>query len=281
MSLDSASLKSSIRDCGIDLVGIAGARDLILAFPPRPATELMPTAKSVIVMAVAHSLGAAYSGSIHLWTRNKMQTSRLLDETAEKIGRMLEREGFLSIPISADKPTEIFKRDPQTGKKFPHTRVAGQLSLKHAAVSAGMGEIGASNLLLTPEFGPHQRLAAIVTELELAPDPRKELKLCDKCRKCEKACPPKALQGGKYDVDACFHFWSLGFERRKPRRLADWPGYLWMLYQHNLRRDWFIELGQTYITDVDFCMECMKACPKGERWKKIRPGKAAGKGGGQ
>ena len=261
------------------MVGIAGAHDLILSFPPRPALELMPTAKSVIVMAVAHSLGAAFSGSIHLWTRNKMQTSRLLDETAEKISRMLEQEGFLSIPISADKPTEIFKRNPQSGRKFPYTRVASQLSLKHAAVSAGMGEIGSSNLLLTPEFGPHQRLAAIVTELELAPDPRREMKLCDNCKKCEKACPAGALQDKKYDVDACFHFWSLGFERRKPRRFAEWPGYLRMLYQHNRKRDWFIELGQTYITDVDFCMECMKACPKGERWKKIRPKKASEKGG--
>ncbi len=51
----------------------------------------MPTAKSVIVMAVAHSLGSVYAPDIMLWTRSKMQTSRLLDETAEKIGRRLER----------------------------------------------------------------------------------------------------------------------------------------------------------------------------------------------
>ncbi len=278
MKIDSAAIKRTILENGIDLVGIAYARDLILSHPPRPATRLMPAAKSVIVMAVAHSLGAAFAPGIHLWTRNKMQTSRLLDQTAEKIGRLLEQEGFLSIPISADKPVEIFKRDPTTGKKFPHTRVAGQLSLKHSAMSAGMGEIGRSNLLLTEEFGPHQRLAAIVTEAELAPDSPRELKLCGQCRKCEKACPVNALKDGKYDVDACFHHWSLGFERRKPSGLSDWPGYLKMLMAHNQRRDWFIELGQTYITDVDFCIECLKACPVGERWGKIRPDNAGKKG---
>ncbi len=75
---------------GIDLVGIAHADHLILSHPPRPAKALMPTAKSVIVMAVAHSLGSVYAPDIMLWTRSKMQTSRLLDETAEKIGRRLE-----------------------------------------------------------------------------------------------------------------------------------------------------------------------------------------------
>ena len=37
------------------------------------------------------------------------------------------------------------------------------------------------------------------------------------------------------------------------------------------KRDFLVETGQTYITDVDFCIECMRACPVGERWKNIRP----------
>ena len=270
MALDSASIKKLILENGIDLVGIASARDLILSYPARPATRLMTSAKSVIVMAVAHSLGAVYAPGIHLWTRNKMQTSRLLDQTAEKIGRMLEKEGFLSIPISADKPVEIFKRDPKTGRKFSQTRVCGHLSLKHTAVSAGMGEIRCNNLLLTEEFGPHQRLGAIVTEAELAPDTRRELKLCKECKKCENACPVNALKNRTYDVDACFHYWSLGFERRKPKNLREYPGYFKMLLEHIKRRDIFIEMSQTFMTDVDYCIECMKACPVGERWKKFR-----------
>ena len=272
-NIDAADIKKLLKIEGINLVGIADAQNLILAYPPRPATDLMPTAKSVIVMAVAHSLGAVYSPDIMLWTRSKMQTSRLLDETAEKIGRMLEQNGFLSLPISADKPVEIHKNDPKTGKKFRQTRTVGFLSFKHAAVSCGMGEIGKNNLLLTPEFGPHQRLCAIVTEAELEPDPRQDLGLCNGCRKCVDACPSGALTPDGYDVDPCFVYWSLGFKKLPPARFWQWPGYLRMIRQHMKKRDFLVESGQTYITDVDFCIECMRACPVGERWKNIRPKK--------
>ena len=275
MEIDASLIKSMIHGEGIDLTAIADAGTLILSSPPRPATDLMPTARSVIVMAVAHSLGAVYAPDIKIWTRNKMQTSRLLDYTAEKVGRFLEKKGYLAMPISADKPVEIHKLDPATGKRLPHTRTVGHLSLKHAAVSAGMGQIGRSNLLLTPEFGPHQRLGAIVTEVPLEPDPACESDLCIRgCARCEEACPVEALRDGRYDVDPCFDYWSMGFERTRPRRLIEWPAYAGMLRRHLRRRDVLVETGQIYITDVDFCIACMKACPVGERWEGIRPGTA-------
>jgi len=269
--IDALTMKKLIQAEGIDLVGIADAQNLLLAHPPRPATALMPSARSVIVMAVAHSLGAVYSPDIMLWTRSKMQTSRLLDETAEKIGRMLEREGFLSLPISADKPVEIFKHNPETGKKFRQTRTIGFLSLKHAAISCGMGELGRNNLLLTPEFGPHQRLCAIVTGAPLEADSRRELDLCKNCGQCVEACPSGALKADRYDVDPCFAFWAYGFKRLPPVRFWEWPGYIRMLHQHLKQRDLLVESGQTYITDVDNCIECMRVCLVGGNWKKIRP----------
>jgi epoxyqueuosine reductase QueG len=268
---NASTIKKLIQAEGIDLVGIADAQNLILAHPPRPVTALMPSARSVIVMAVAHSLGAVYAPDIMLWTRSKMQTSRLLDETAEKIGRMLEHEGFLSLPISADKPVEIVKINPETGKKFRQTRALGFLSLKHAAISCGMGEIGRNNLLLTPEFGPHQRLCAIVTQAPLVADSKQEFGLCTECGRCVEACPSGALKHDRYDVDPCFVYWTYGFKRLPPAKLSEWPGFISMILKHARRRDILVESGQTYITDVDNCIECMRACPVGERWERIRP----------
>ncbi len=265
------SVKTWLHGQGIDLVGIARADDLILAYPPRPATALLPTARSVIVMAVAHTLGAVMAPDIMLWTRNKMQTSRILDETAEKMGRMLEREGFVSLPISSDKPVEIHKVDPETGKRFRQTRVVGFLSLKHAAVTCGMGVIGRNNLLLTPEFGPHQRLCAIVTEADLMPDVKQVPDLCKGCDLCIRACPSGALTQEGYAVDPCFAYWTYGFKLLPPKRLRQWPNYLRMLLSHGKRRDVVVELGQTAITDVDNCIECMRVCPVGHAWETIRP----------
>ena len=271
MEINAHNIKKILHDESIDIVGIADAQNLILAHPPRPATALIPSARSVIVMAVAHSLGAAYSPDVMLWTRSKMQTSRLLDAAAEKIGRMLEREGFLSLPISADKPVEVFKQNPETGRKFRQTRTLGFLSLKHAAITCGMGELGRNNLLLTPEFGPHQRLSAIVTEAPLTADSRRELNLCQDCEKCIEACPSGALKADHYDVDPCFVYWAYGFKRLPPDRFWKWPGYIRMLRQHLKRRDPLVEGAQTYITDVDNCIECMRVCPVGGNWAKIRP----------
>ena len=54
-TISAGTVKEWILSRGIDLVGIAGADNLTLSHPPRPATALMPTAKSVIVMAAAHT----------------------------------------------------------------------------------------------------------------------------------------------------------------------------------------------------------------------------------
>jgi epoxyqueuosine reductase QueG len=134
-----------------------------------------------------------------------------------------------------------------------------------------MGEIGRNNLLLTPEFGPHQRLCAIVTEAPLEPDPGKNLNLCCGCDQCVKACPSGALTSDGYEVDPCFVYWSMGFKRLPPVSLREWPGYFKMLRSHMQERDFLVESGQAYITDVDYCIECMRACPVGEKWKGIRP----------
>ncbi|HOM27858.1 MAG TPA: 4Fe-4S binding protein [Deltaproteobacteria bacterium] len=270
-TITAQAVKDILRACGVDLVGIARADSVLLSHPPRPPRDLMPTSKSVVVMALAHQLGAVYAPDIMLWTRSKIQTSRLLDEAADLLSRILERKGFLSLAISADKPVEILKRDPRTGRKYRVPKVVGFLSLRHAAVSCGMGEIGRNNLLLTPEFGPHQRLCAVVTEAPLEPDPPRRHSLCSDCGRCIEACPAGALSPSGHDVDRCFMYWTYGFKALPPAAPSQWPSFIRMLLRHMKWRDFLVETGQTLMTDVDNCIECMRACPVGDRWERIRP----------
>jgi ferredoxin len=93
----------------------------------------------------------------------------IVQETGE------ERKGF-SIPVAPDRPA------PDV---MIHFRIA--------AVAAGLGEIGYSGLFLSPQFGPRQRLALLITDAPLKPDPLFEGKICDRCMKCVEECSGKAI----------------------------------------------------------------------------------------
>ena len=63
---------------------------------------------------------------------------------------------------------------------------------------AGLGWIGQSGLLITPELGPRLKISAIFINIENLPlkevdDHSWILDYCEKCGKCIKACPEKAL----------------------------------------------------------------------------------------
>ncbi|WP_457558745.1 4Fe-4S binding protein [Candidatus Harpocratesius sp.] len=92
------------------------------------------------------------------------------------------------------------------------------------AVNANIGWIGYQGLVISPEFGPRMRLAAVLTSIENLPFT--ELKdnehswigsRCEKCKACMRACPgtaildPKPKEENRYrnyiEIDKCFpHF---------------------------------------------------------------------------
>jgi ferredoxin len=78
--------------------------------------------------------------------------------------------------------------------------------MRIAGFLCGLGEIGYSKMLLTPEFGPRQRVGIIITEMELEPDPIIEPgTLCNRCMACVRECPggciPAINSGKKITVD--------------------------------------------------------------------------------
>ena len=99
-----------------------------------------------------------------------------------------------------------------------------QFHFRLAGVICGLGEIGWSKMLLTPEFGPLQRVAFIFTDAVLEPDPIYDgPALCRKCMACVRECPGQCLskeesvvayvggkkcEWGKLDEWKCYAFYT-------------------------------------------------------------------------
>ena len=193
-------LTESIREfaverLGIDLVGVApvgrfegGPKE------GRPA-DYLPKATSVIVFAAkipdavievaGHYEEPGKTLGPYMWY-GYVTMNWDLSTAARGLVRFLERKGFKGLPF------------PPTGISYKYGSRA-DFSHRHAAVAAGLGEFGFSGLLLTPEFGPSQRLVSVITDAPLQASPMYDgPKLCqpDSCGyACIKACPTTAMTG--------------------------------------------------------------------------------------
>ncbi len=74
------------------------------------------------------------------------------------------------------------------------------------AQAAGLGWRGINGLVITPEFGPRVRLAAVFTEIENFPvyegdDHAWVLDFCESCKRCIRDCPPDAFYAEPIEHD--------------------------------------------------------------------------------
>ena len=63
-------------------------------------------------------------------------------------------------------------------------------------VMAGLGELSRTNRMISPEYGPLQRIFKVITDLPLAPSKPIDagiMRFCRTCKKCAEACPSGAL----------------------------------------------------------------------------------------
>lgn len=107
---------------------------------------------------------------------------------AFNLSRQLEAEGHYSLPIPGS--------TGGWGSDLHHTKYRKSFSLRHAAVAAGLGEMGLSGLVLVPKHGPNVRFCAVITTAEIEPSQWFEEKLClgEKCSICINKCPSRAYE---------------------------------------------------------------------------------------
>jgi|Deesub1362A_J573_1020465.scaffolds.fasta_scaffold00105_51 epoxyqueuosine reductase QueG len=169
---------------GAKLVGIADSRLLDKKAPRghRPQ-DILSDAKSVIVVAVPQPRGIISDSLPTEYTRCIYTAEIKLELLTFDISNIIDEKGYKSIPI----PVKMeYSMDVE--------KLMGDISHKHAAVYAGLGQIGKNSLLITPEYGNRVYLASIVTNAPMSYDIPFKKQFCDKeCQKCIEACPVRAI----------------------------------------------------------------------------------------
>lgn len=150
-------------------------------FRPR---ALFPPTRSVIVIGIGMPLPMVETTPSILHKELYDTCNQELDQIAFKLVRFLNRQGHASY---------YFTRDGYGSLSVLKRRMAAAFGHVKAAQYAGLGTIGMSNNLLTPEFGSRVRLISILTAAELEGTPVISKDLCIKCLACVKCCPKNAL----------------------------------------------------------------------------------------
>ncbi|MCF6174461.1 MAG: hypothetical protein L3J71_01705 [Victivallaceae bacterium] len=192
-------LTMSIKNYGInqvnaDLIGIANIERFEHAPLKMSPQGIMPTAKSVIVMAIHHpDANIELDGLTHPQDKDgpyRIQgvMNERLDEMSFRMANFIEAKGYTAVPITS---SNIWR---YKGYKDLKENFAPDVSHMHMAVAAGLADFGINGLAITPEYGARNRFVTIITDAELSITPLLEPgSVCDNCRLCVKQCMTNAL----------------------------------------------------------------------------------------
>ncbi len=181
-----AKVKQMAYDLGADMVGIApvsrfdGQPHML-----RPSAHL-PEAKSVVCFGIHHpDASVEWCGEPNPNYPEAFQIGMIpkLDTMCYRIAKMLENEGYTTIA----QPCTTYWRHRKY-KDIPYEHAA-PFSHMAAFVAAGLGEYGYHGMVLSPEYGPRERIISLITSAELEYDPLYDgAPLCDECMMCAKNC---------------------------------------------------------------------------------------------
>jgi epoxyqueuosine reductase QueG len=211
MDLD-CNLPEMVRALGADYYGVAnlaGAAQFIrsqggeqVARFPRAVVMGIRLLDELVEMLEDHSDRAGASLYRH---HSYDVVNAALDGMALRVANTLQREGFRALPIPAS-------------KRASDELIAGVFSHKLAAHLAGLGWIGKSCLLVTPDHGPRVRWITVLTDAPLVPSGTPMRPRCGECTACVDICPVHAFTGrlfcedepreARFDAAACDRYFK-------------------------------------------------------------------------
>ncbi|MGY5858634.1 MAG: reductive dehalogenase domain-containing protein [Candidatus Thorarchaeota archaeon] len=179
--------------------------------PTKPLSEVRPEFLDEL-KEYAHSVGVDSIGFTKLRREEIFQEQGILYENIivltqrmdwEKIEKAPSRPTMVmvmrtynTLGIAANKITEFLRKH---GFSAQAGHPLGGMSLyTPQAIRAGLGWIGRHGLLITPEFGPRVRIAAVYTSIDNLPlaeanDHSWISDYCSTCGLCIRKCPPGAI----------------------------------------------------------------------------------------
>lgn len=221
--LKSEDVKKAARAFGADLVGIGSVGRFEGTPPERDPRFIAPGARSIIGLGfrvLRGSLRGVEEGT-HYYQFPEMAIVHIDEIYApgvlRRVACLLEDHGFEGV-VQRSVPDRRRGDDPGTNPehlpvfKIAHSEPVAPgrpapdvlMDFNQAAQFCGLGAPGLAGFILTPEFGPMQRFAFVLTDAELEPDPVCERSLCDNCSECIGACPLNAIDvQGKLDAWQC------------------------------------------------------------------------------
>lgn len=287
MDTFSEDIRSIAGDLGADLVGFAPASRFDSGPDKTHPNTYMPRARAVVVIGLSYpraigEVWGTYQEPGRLPTPYMLfGFARLnweLSGIALKLSKVLESRGYASLPIP---PSYALSRYRYWEELDETGRYLGDVSIKHAALAAGLGMFGWSNIFLTPQYGARQRLVAIITEAPLeTPDILASQTLCqpDRCGyRCVEVCPigaiskdeaqTFAMEGHEFQYAALDHNlcrWCLdGFAEGSGSRTHFEPpesitqaDLAWAAANRHVA-----DRGLYAMSFIDFCGKCMHQCP--------------------
>lgn len=203
----SSTLRTRRREFGADLLGVAPIDRFDELPADRHPRAIFPETQSVLVIGKRVTRGAlrgVEEGTqfqlYHLYGRDWLN-NRVLATATLRIAQVLEDSGWEAVPLP-NLPPEVPPLGIAVRPGQPAPNV--MLDFDDAAVRAGLGEIGYCGMLLTPQYGPRQRLQIILTDAVLEPNPLLTEPVCDRCREHASFCPLGAIDpSGESVVSIC------------------------------------------------------------------------------
>lgn len=187
-----SELQGYAEELGVDLYGVADlteARDFILSKGGEHIADY-PRAISIGIRLLDAVVDELYRheqpSAIYSYRGLYNSVNADLDRAALSIAKRLQKAGYRAYAIPASQTVN-------------ERKLEGAISHKLAANLSGLGWIGKSCLLITPQYGPRVRLATILTDAPLEAGEPMQNK-CEDCTDCVDICPPQAFTGVPFNA---------------------------------------------------------------------------------